>query len=122
MQQEQLEEALRESEVEHARAMEVAAREEIDLHKALDASMPEVVPEPEPEAAPEPKPPPPPPSPKPLAKSVAECVVCLEAKMTHIVVPCGHYCLCEECAWGLTLCPMCRAPIKQTLRVFNHSE
>ena len=39
------------------------------------------------------------------------CVVCLADERTHILIPCGHMCLCEGCATGLqwSTCPMCRA-------------
>ena len=39
------------------------------------------------------------------------CVVCLVGERTHILIPCGHMCLCEECATELqwSTCPMCRA-------------
>ncbi len=48
-----------------------------------------------------------------------ECVVCLDAPATHIILQCFHLCLCERCAKTLSLepgsdksCPECRAPIK----------
>jgi hypothetical protein len=38
-------------------------------------------------------------------------------------VPCGHQCVCEACAEQLTntrtpMCPVCREPIIQTMKVF----
>lgn len=60
------------------------------------------------------------------AASVAkECVVCLERHVTHILVPCGHPCLCEICSTGQGLvklkhkCPECRRPIRETLRFYG---
>ena len=41
------------------------------------------------------------PVPRPCAKEAddaALCVVCLEGARTHVLVPCGHRCLCEGCA------------------------
>jgi hypothetical protein len=41
-------------------------------------------------------------------------VVCFDAPKDHIIVPCGHQCVCEACANLLTqmykpTCPICRA-------------
>ncbi|KZV62417.1 hypothetical protein PENSPDRAFT_758717 [Peniophora sp. CONT] len=59
--------------------------------------------------------------------SASSCDVCLEPyregephRMQHILVPCGHmYCL--SCVNGLArgLCPSCREPIQQHIRVYN---
>jgi hypothetical protein len=51
------------------------------------------------------------------------CVVCFDAPKDHIIVPCGHQCVCEACAEQLTntrtpMCPVCRGPIIQTMKVF----
>ena len=47
------------------------------------------------------------------------CVVCMAGERTHLLVPCGHKCLCEGCAtmreW--TECPICRAAVLAYLRV-----
>ena len=47
------------------------------------------------------------------------CVVCMAEERTHLLVPCGHKCLCEGCAtmreW--TECPICRAAVLAYLRV-----
>jgi hypothetical protein len=50
------------------------------------------------------------------------CVVCFDAPKDHIIVPCGHQCVCARCAELLTktrtpTCPVCREPI-QTMKVF----
>jgi hypothetical protein len=47
-----------------------------------------------------------------------ECVVCLERRAQVAVIPCGHVCLCAECAQQQVLCPICRAHVCGTLRVF----
>jgi hypothetical protein len=52
-----------------------------------------------------------------------QCVVCFDAPKDHIIVPCGHQCVCEACAELLTktrtpMCPVCREPIIQTMKVF----
>lgn len=45
------------------------------------------------------------------------CVICLEASRTHVVVPCGHLCLCERCA-VVKECPLCRASAQMVMKVF----
>jgi hypothetical protein len=51
------------------------------------------------------------------------CVVCFDAPKDHLIVPCGHQCVCARCAEQLTntrtpTCPVCREPIQQTVKVF----
>jgi hypothetical protein len=44
-----------------------------------------------------------------------DCVICMCEVKTVVLVPCGHYCLCQGCSERLlkstTKCPMCRATI-----------
>jgi hypothetical protein len=52
-----------------------------------------------------------------------QCVVCMDAPKDHLIVPCGHMCVCAGCAEQLTktrtpTCPVCREPIQQTVKVF----
>jgi hypothetical protein len=52
------------------------------------------------------------------------CVLCFDAPKDHIIVPCYHLCVCEACANLLTqmdkpTCPICRAAIQQTNKVFH---
>ena len=48
------------------------------------------------------------------------CVVCIDSPRSHILVPCGHVCLCAACAerevWDE--CPVCRASTSMVLRAF----
>jgi hypothetical protein len=51
------------------------------------------------------------------------CVVCFDAPKEYAIVPCGHQCVCESCAEQLTetrtpMCPVCRGPIRETMKVF----
>ena len=51
------------------------------------------------------------------------CVVCFDAPKDHIIVPCCHMCVCARCAEQLTktrtpTCPVCRGPIRETMKVF----
>lgn len=51
------------------------------------------------------------------------CVVCLDAAPTHAVVPCGHQCLCGECAeqimYNAGRCPICRTTAIISLRIYK---
>jgi hypothetical protein len=62
------------------------------------------------------------PAPHPDAEETM-CVVCFDAPKEYIIVPCGHLCVCEACAERLTktrtpMCPVCRGPIRETMKVF----
>ena len=51
------------------------------------------------------------------------CVVCFDAPKDHIMVPCGHQCVCASCAEQLTntrtpMCPVRRGPIQQAMKVY----
>eukprot|EP00003_Mantamonas_plastica_P011623 TRINITY_DN2139_c0_g1_i7.p1 TRINITY_DN2139_c0_g1~~TRINITY_DN2139_c0_g1_i7.p1 ORF type:complete len:566 (+),score=99.11 TRINITY_DN2139_c0_g1_i7:1321-3018(+) len=50
------------------------------------------------------------------------CVVCLEATMDTIFLPCRHYCVCEECYEQLNpkVCPLCREKVTGFLSVVNN--
>ena len=50
-----------------------------------------------------------------------DCIVCMDAPMDVILVPCGHSNLCSWCANAVKqrhegLCPTCREPIKEILQ------
>lgn len=53
-----------------------------------------------------------------------ECVVCMAACVSTVLVPCGHLCLCINCADSIkksgksTACPLCRVEVTQMHRVF----
>jgi Ubiquitin family/Zinc finger, C3HC4 type (RING finger) len=47
------------------------------------------------------------------------CVVCCERAADHVVVPCGHLCLCSVCESGvITSCPICRSNFQRKQRVY----
>jgi len=55
----------------------------------------------------------------------ASCVVCLDAPRTHVLVPCGHRCVCEDCCNRVIVlpdggreCPMCREPVLTSCLVY----
>ena len=41
------------------------------------------------------------------------CIVCFEHPKTHLAVPCGHQCVCDQCGAKLAKCPYCRADVVQ---------
>jgi len=52
-----------------------------------------------------------------------ECSVCLDAANSHVLVPCGHKCVCETCAEMIKEnemdCPICRVKVMWVCRVFE---
>jgi len=64
-------------------------------------------------------------SPEGVPEGKAECVVCQDNAASRAVVPCGHHCLCDECAGLLEssttsrLCPLCRGVLTSTLKIFT---
>lgn len=53
------------------------------------------------------------------------CTICFERAVNTVIVPCGHSMLCVTCARNYvleeakTICPGCRLPMQQIVRVFN---
>ena len=49
-----------------------------------------------------------------------ECVICWNATATHVVVPCGHLCMCPDCVpKELGGCPVCRGPMAHVMKVYR---
>ena len=50
-----------------------------------------------------------------------QCVICMAKERTHLLFPCGHKCLCVDCADPsvITLCPLCRRPVVGITEVFD---
>ena len=48
----------------------------------------------------------------------ASCVVCLARPRAVVLLPCRHLSLCEVCAAGVSMCPMCRGAVEETMLVF----
>jgi len=58
----------------------------------------------------------------PFSLSGGECAVCMDAPNTHVLVPCGHKCVCAGCSERIRErghCPMCRAAVVWTCEVFE---
>jgi Zinc finger, C3HC4 type (RING finger) len=61
-----------------------------------------------------------------------ECIVCLDATVDTVILPCGHLCLCSDCGKSLVQvakqraqalrCPLCRIQASTTQRIFLHVE
>eukprot|EP00929_Paragymnodinium_shiwhaense_P002650 TRINITY_DN102957_c0_g1_i1.p1 TRINITY_DN102957_c0_g1~~TRINITY_DN102957_c0_g1_i1.p1 ORF type:complete len:505 (-),score=26.94 TRINITY_DN102957_c0_g1_i1:288-1664(-) len=47
------------------------------------------------------------------------CVICLNRSPDVAFDPCGHLCVCSNCADGLTSCPMCRDQVSKKLRIYS---
>mmetsp|Transcript_52054 Transcript_52054/g.77131 ORF Transcript_52054/g.77131 Transcript_52054/m.77131 type:complete len:200 (+) Transcript_52054:253-852(+) len=51
------------------------------------------------------------------------CVICMDRAATHVVIPCGHLCLCGSCQSsfkkrrGQVLCPMGRCTVESIVRM-----
>ena len=45
-----------------------------------------------------------------------DCKICFSFPANVILLPCRHCCCCVECYKQIEVCPMCRKPIRQTLR------
>ena len=61
---------------------------------------------------------------KPSWRNMAgECAVCLDATNSHVLVPCGHKCVCAKCAELIRAhgnsCPICRTTVVWTCEVFE---
>lgn len=52
-----------------------------------------------------------------------QCVVCIDRKRKVLIYPCGHKCLCRECAKGLvanrSYCPICRGLIQDMVNIYS---
>ena len=65
--------------------------------------------------------------PKPVNPTPADgshklCVFCLVEPADHVLLPCGHVCVCKSCAALVTTCPMCRADVSERKRVYFNKE
>jgi len=48
-----------------------------------------------------------------------ECVVCLSKPPVIALLPCGHKCVCQDCDPMLERCPVCRARVLTTARIYE---
>ncbi|KAI0234847.1 Baculoviral IAP repeat-containing protein 7 [Lamellibrachia satsuma] len=47
-----------------------------------------------------------------------QCKICMDGEAKIVFLPCGHLCSCAMCAPALRNCPICRALIRGTVRVY----
>lgn len=57
---------------------------------------------------------------------VGACVICLDNKATHVLIPCGHLALCNDCAKNRlsdlhNICPLGRCVFQDAIKVFGVS-
>ena len=62
----------------------------------------------------------PPPAPSPSTEVITEgqeCIICLDAKKTVVMIPCKHKCLCSSCSKtnDIKECPICRVEVLHAL-------
>ena len=49
--------------------------------------------------------------------STISCIVCMDASINCVLMPCAHEVACARCASRLRLCPVCRMPVEATMKV-----
>eukprot|EP01116_Phalansterium_solitarium_P002639 TRINITY_DN1278_c0_g2_i1.p1 TRINITY_DN1278_c0_g2~~TRINITY_DN1278_c0_g2_i1.p1 ORF type:complete len:1702 (+),score=535.05 TRINITY_DN1278_c0_g2_i1:114-5219(+) len=56
------------------------------------------------------------------SRNEGDCHLCLQNEKQVAVIPCGHCCMCVECSdrFKPKLCPICRGPVAQLLRIFTN--
>ena len=51
-------------------------------------------------------------------KEAQVCKICIDKKINTVLLPCGHLVSCNECAYSLNKCPMCRKLINSKSRIY----
>lgn len=53
---------------------------------------------------------------------LGQCIICWDAGVNAVGVPCGHLCCCFTCLAShhkkKRHCPVCRAPMREVIRVY----
>ncbi|XP_062607038.1 death-associated inhibitor of apoptosis 2-like [Saccostrea cucullata] len=57
-------------------------------------------------------------NPEPDVQARGKCHICLDEELQIVFLPCGHVCCCALCAPSFQFCPICRAEIQQSKRIF----
>ncbi|KAL9273607.1 MND1-interacting protein 1-like protein [Drosera capensis] len=65
-------------------------------------------------------------APEKEASGGRECIVCMKEEVSVVFLPCAHQVMCASCGEnygkkGKAVCPCCRVPIEQRIRVFGAS-
>lgn len=61
---------------------------------------------------------------QPAIEKDKTCLVCMEVPPNTVLLECGHLVLCDKCAPKVVeknSCPLCRAPIARSLRVYHNA-
>uniref|UniRef100_A0A8C6TKW7 Cell growth regulator with ring finger domain 1 n=1 Tax=Neogobius melanostomus TaxID=47308 RepID=A0A8C6TKW7_9GOBI len=53
-------------------------------------------------------------------RSERDCVVCQNARVNKVLLPCRHTCVCESCVLHLQHCPVCRAFIMESFTLYSN--
>jgi len=48
-----------------------------------------------------------------------KCCVCLDRIVSCVIIPCGHFVLCQVCVQKLATCPICKEVIQSKLRTYT---
>lgn len=56
-------------------------------------------------------------SPEPPGETPTECVICMDARPSVVLIPCGHL-FCNPCIEGLGRCPACRSLFQAKYNVY----
>ncbi len=53
--------------------------------------------------------------------TASQCVVCMSAERSHAMIPCGHKCLCINCATNIVFneCPLCRTDVQFICEIYE---
>jgi hypothetical protein len=51
-------------------------------------------------------------------KEAKTCKICMDEEVNIVFLPCGHLACCNSCAPALRNCPICRALIRGTVRIY----
>lgn len=52
-------------------------------------------------------------------EDASKCVVCMERPRSHVLIPCGHLCVCDVCALIVHTCPLDRSEVVSRHLVFQ---
>eukprot|EP00933_Yihiella_yeosuensis_P060848 TRINITY_DN63648_c0_g1_i1.p1 TRINITY_DN63648_c0_g1~~TRINITY_DN63648_c0_g1_i1.p1 ORF type:complete len:265 (-),score=32.93 TRINITY_DN63648_c0_g1_i1:193-942(-) len=50
--------------------------------------------------------------------SLSNCCVCLVKVSDHVLIPCGHICVCTKCVLNISTCPLCKAEVQSKHQIF----
>mmetsp|Transcript_5761 Transcript_5761/g.6021 ORF Transcript_5761/g.6021 Transcript_5761/m.6021 type:complete len:114 (-) Transcript_5761:144-485(-) len=57
---------------------------------------------------------------------LGRCIVCMDQNVTHVFAPCGHACVCQDCAVAVEFgpqlgrrCPIARCRISSVLKFYG---